>query len=327
MEKIIFYLNKTDDFTKNLPKNMDKMDVDNYIKLRTNFSWSLQTYLRLKAENFPCILSNIMPDKGIVIAFRGSLPFTLKPSPKLLLVCLLGDAGSHPWAQLHVVQNPRQTLTIRDSYHIPHWPQPWLITRNSEREEQFENIAYFGDLSNLASELRCLSWQERVNSIGLNWQVMGADRFYDYSNVDAIVAVRSFDGRDYIHKPASKLYNAWHAGVPAILGHESAYQAERRSKLDYIEVSSPNEVISALKRLRDDKGLRKAMIENGHLRAQETSFTNLVARWRDFITQTAEPAYEHWCAASSLSRQSFFVQRFLTLRINGIKHRMSSFRG
>ena len=43
--------------------------------------------------------------------------------------------------------------------------------------------------------------------------------------------------RRWYLKPPSKLFNSWLAGVPAVLGHESAYRAERRSDLDYIEVS------------------------------------------------------------------------------------------
>jgi hypothetical protein len=37
---------------------------------------------------------------------------------------------------------------------------------------------------------------------------------------------------------AIKLYNCWHAGVPAVLGAESAFRANRRSDLDYLEVQS-----------------------------------------------------------------------------------------
>lgn len=205
MENIYFYLSQDDLHPDEIPKSMDVLDVNSYVRLRTKCSWTLQTYLRLKAENFFCILSGVMPEEGIVLAFRGSR-------------------------------------------------------------------------------------------------------------------------RDYIHKPNSKLYNAWHAGVPAILGHESAYQAERRSELDYIEVTSLCEVVSALKRLRDDKELRKAMVENGRIRAEETNYTNLTARWHDLIAKTVVPAYERWCAASNWTRQTFLIQRFLTLRKNGVRHRIGSFK-
>ena len=54
------------------------------------------------------------------------------------------------------------------------------------------------------------SWSEKLKDLGLNWQVVSRDRWNDYSNVDAIFAVRNFkQASDYKWKPASKLVNAW----------------------------------------------------------------------------------------------------------------------
>ncbi|OKH56232.1 hypothetical protein NIES2101_00145 [Calothrix sp. HK-06] len=330
MIPIYFYIPKDDLPNNQVPPVLDTDEIDAYLQplgtptnRGTTYNWTLQTYLRLKASGFSCTLTSVIPKQGILIAFRGSLSFQLKPTSQLLIICLLADAGFHPWAQLHVVQNYRQTKIIKDSHYIPHWPQPGLIPRSYTRGELFENIAYLGDAANLAPEFKSLLWLEQMQSLGLNWRVMPPSSWNDYSNVDAIVAVRSFDKQDYIHKPATKLYNAWLAGIPAILGHESAYQSERKSELDYIEVTSPSEVILALKRLRDHKQLRQAIIENSLVRSQEINFTNLVMRWRDFITQTAIPEYEYWSAKSHLSQQYFFIQKNLGLRINGIKNRLT----
>ncbi|MEM8808289.1 MAG: hypothetical protein AAGF01_19895, partial [Cyanobacteria bacterium P01_G01_bin.38] len=35
------------------------------------------------------------------------------------------------------------------------------------------------------------------------------NRWHDYRQIGAVVAIRSFDRRRYDHKPATKLYNAW----------------------------------------------------------------------------------------------------------------------
>lgn len=52
------------------------------------FSWVLQTYLRIVADGFPWELTKTIPDAGIIVAFRKSLPDDLKPSLKSLIVCI-----------------------------------------------------------------------------------------------------------------------------------------------------------------------------------------------------------------------------------------------
>ncbi|MFE1744297.1 hypothetical protein [Coleofasciculus sp. H7-2] len=288
------------------------------------YNWILQTYLRLKADGFPCELVGNIPSEGIVIAWTTTIPNDLVPGPRLLLIVVCGDKSKHRYAQIHVVQNLQEMLNpyrlIGDrfllpgeKYYIPHWPQPGLIPRDRARGDRFENIAYLGRAENLASELKDPLWQQQLNDLGLCFHLVGIPvGWNDYSEVDAILAVRSFGRQnDYHWKPASKLYNSWYAGVPAILGCESAYQAERTNKLDYIEVASLNDVMVALKRLRDDRELRQAMIKNGQRRAEELQPEKLVERWRTFLTDVAIPAYERWCMASNLTIKIFLTRREL----------------
>jgi hypothetical protein len=202
-------------------------------------------------------------------------------------------------------------MTLWDNYYMPHWPQPGLIPRDPGRSDRFENVAFFGNEENLAPELKEQSWHEHLNALGLSWHVVSPDKWNDYSDVDVILSVRDFNGQAHPLKPPTKLYNAWHAGVSAILGCESAFRAERKSELDYLEVASLDEVILALKRLRDDKALYHAMVENGRVRAEATQPAKITARWRSFLTDIAVPAYEQWCAASDWNRRTFLIQSYL----------------
>ena len=68
-------------------------------------------------------------------------------------------------------------------------------------------------------------------------------------------------------KPASKLVNAWAAGVPAMLGPEPAYRELRSSPLDFLETPAAEAVLDAIDRLRGEPGLYAAMAENGLRRA------------------------------------------------------------
>ncbi|NEQ27236.1 MAG: glycosyltransferase family 1 protein, partial [Microcoleus sp. SIO2G3] len=154
------------------------------------------------------------------------------------------------------------------------------------------------------------------------------NRWNDYSQVDAIVAVRSFDqqqlylNRNYISKPATKLYNAWLAGVPAILGCESAYQAERQHPLDYLEVTSPTDILSVLKRLRDEPSLRQEIVKNGQIRAQQIHPSNITSRWCNFLNDIAVPTYYRWCAKPRWLQQFSLGRNYLTFNVNRGQYKM-----
>jgi hypothetical protein len=278
--------------------------------------WTLQTYLYLNDYGFPCKLVDTMPDEGIVVSHRDFLDDSFQPSSKILLVCLRADVDRHPYAQLHVVQNPYQALPKRplelwESYFIPHWPQPSIIPRDPERGEIFENVTFLGNEVNLVPEFRDHAWYEQLENLGLKFQKkLSHDQWHDYSTTDVVLAVRELGRENHWRgKPASKLYSAWHAGVPAVLGYESAFQAERKSDLDYLEVTSLEEVISALRQLRNDKELRHRIVKNGWRRAKETQPDAMVARWQGFLIDIAVPAYRNWCSMSAWQQQLFFNAR------------------
>ncbi|NET45301.1 glycosyltransferase [Okeania sp. SIO2B3] len=316
---IYFYLPQKD-WLDDMP---DKPDVYWEEFGRGIYCWTLQTYLYLKADGFPCTLVGTMPDEGIVIAHRDSFPYKLRPTPKVLMVCIKPDRNPHPYAQLQVVQNPQDAKNFRNSYYIPLWRQPGLIPRNSERGDRFENIGYFGITSNLAPELKAASWSKQLEELRLNWQIIPRNRWYDYSNIDAVVAVRNFQQQDYTQKPATKLYNAWQAGVPAILGKESAFQSERKNEFDYFEVSSVEDAIDILKRLRDNPQLCEKVRENGKVRGQEIEPQNVVKQWRNFLTDVAVPEYQRWFIASRWSQQVYLQRCYLLIKFDALKQKLS----
>lgn len=127
-----------------------------------------------------------------------------------------------------------------------------------------------------------------------------------------MLAVRSFSSNRYDHKPASKLFNAWKAGVPAILGCESAFQAERKGDLDYVEVSSMETLIQAITDLRNDDPLRQAIARNGKTRAKEVEPSRITEKWIDFLVNEATPAYHQWCAAAPFSQKASLTSSRIT---------------
>ena len=289
------------------------------------YAWTIQTYQYLKADGLECEMVGEIPTEGIVFAHRKSLPENLQPHAKLLIVCLKAESSAHPYAQIHIVGNHRdmdfQTMILGDrflypgdKYYIPHWPQPGLIPRDQSRGDRFENIAFFGESQNLAPQLTEASWQQKLQEMGLKWHLVGREKSHtwnDYSYVDAIVAVRKFNQQvNYTWKPALKLYNAWHAGVPAILGEESAYKEERRNQWDYLEVKSFDDLILALENLKQNHSLRQKISNNAINRAAEINSFKITQIWQNVIEKKIISAYIKWCN-NSLNRQIFQQKRKL----------------
>jgi hypothetical protein len=268
-------------------------------------AWTVQTYLHLRASGFPGELTHTIPTDGILIAHRKSIPRDFVPPDGVLFVCLRADATFHPYAHLHVVQNRDALSSWFPSVYMPHWPQPGLVPRDPARGNTWENAAYFGDPASFSKEMQGTAWDEMLRSVGLNWHFVQPDKWHDFRDADVVVAVRGFDAHRRTNKPASKLFNAWHAGVPAVLGCESACQHERRSALDYLEVRSFEEIGAALRKLKDDPDLRRAMRENGLARAKETEPAVITGRWQEFLETTALPAYEVLRRGSGLKRAIF----------------------
>ena len=365
LPSIYFYYPRYNLFADNMPESVEASwqwmfneGRPKYNVFDGEYAWVLQTYLHLKQSGFPCQITGTLPEEGIILAHRINLSFELKPGPKQLIVCLQADKAPHPYAQMSVVLNPQGLITkysflgdvhaprsrgmaskpFKNRYYMPHWPLPAIIPRDPARGNQFENVVFFGVGRSLAPELSDPAWRQQLKALGLNWHFRGyrerVDSWIDYSEVDVVLAVRRFDRSDkFAWKPATKLYNAWHAGVPAILGCESAYQAERKCELDYLEITTAADALLALKRLQNDLDFRKAIVENGRLRAQETKPENLVAQWQQFLIETVTPAYERWCSEANWSRQMYLkscqaavakdrVWRYLDFKVEGIQRRL-----
>ncbi len=303
------------------------------------YGWLVQTYQYLKNDGFPCSIVKTIPDEGIVLVHRKHLTDTIIPNSKLLIVCLKAERKIHPYAQVHIIGNEQDmdinTMLYGDrflfpgyKYYVPHWPQPGLIPRDIKRGNKFENIAFFGEARNLSPQLQGNFWEQELKKMGLKWHLIGResrDRWNDFSYVDAVVAIRNFHEKaNYSWKPALKLYNAWHAGVPAILGCESAYQRERKNELDYIEVKSLDETFNALKKLLNDEQLRQKMMDNAKVRAQEISSQNIIRKWRYLFEQELVPFYKKWCT-DYLYRQNFLYRRHLSYNTNGMRKKLRKF--
>jgi hypothetical protein len=283
------------------------------------YCWEILTVLHLQRAGYDCEISSVLPDDGIVLTHRECCTFDgakLLPDRRRLLINLAADQALYPSANLQVVQNPVQAYWYKNCYYIPLWPEPGLRARVPS--SRFKNISFMGMISQFASELGSEEWSSTLRQLGLNWAPrietfqfndpadyrIGDGAWTDLSEIDAVVAIRQFTSYPtFDQKPPSKLINCWLAGIPAILGAESAYRTLYRSELDYIEAHSKEEVIAALIQLRDNPDLRAAMAENGFRRSREVSAEATVQRWIRFLEDVAIPSYNSWTRLSKTMQQ------------------------
>lgn len=280
------------------------------------YVWTVKTYGALASLGFPCRLTQRLPEEGIIVSHRQFLPNTIAPNDRQLFVCIVADFYRHPRAQLHIVQNPRDPMLARPARNwpaafLPSWPEAGLIRRDPARGDAFIKVSYYGLPQRLAPQLRSARFARLLKARGFDFQIVDRHRWNDYSDTDAVLAVRSFANVSFHKYPSAKLYNSWIAGVPALLGRESAYEAERRNAYDYFEIASVDDALGTLERLRSDPALRAAIAHNCAERAAEVSEDRTAERWAEFLLEVAVPAYDEWRGRSASSRRAFFRDRRL----------------
>ena len=293
------------------------------------YAWTIQTQLRLAESGVDCELTSKLPERGVVFAHReclsaidGLFEGRVTRSASRYIVDISADLKPYPYANFHVVQNVFQERLYANASYIPHWPQPALIPRDANRGEAFVNAAYFGNFKNLPDELRSDAWARQLDALDMIWlekyqkfKIQDPDSYEcdvgwnDFRDIDVIIAIRELGGghSGFRHKPASKLINAWLAGIPIIVGREYQYRAMRRSELDFIEVSSIDEALSALRLLKNNRDLVRRMVDNGRSRSLEYTADATTKKWRSLIEGTIVPAYQRWLRLGASQRLASLV--------------------
>jgi hypothetical protein len=313
------------------------------------YAWTVQTYLQLTATGIACQLTRELPQEGIVLCHSNVLRpvdwsaqtqqnLQWAASPERFLICIKAEAALSAIAPMHIVQNPAEASPLANRYFIPHWPQPQLLKRSHSRGDRFENLAFLGHDNSLAAELKSPDWQNALAERGLCWQVVAntnhwnqyhnlSTRWNDYRDIDAIVAVRSFDdwqqrlSQNFSDKPATKLYNAWLSKVIPILGPESAYRQTGERGQDYLEVTSFTSLLNALDRLQADEAYRRSLLIQGHLKAQNYTPERTLRKWQVFLEAVAIPAYTEWRNYRPWQRQQVLVMAQSSSYLNRISRR------
>jgi hypothetical protein len=265
-------------------------------------AWVLQTYLRLRQAGCAAELSDRLPRRGIAV-FSASHRARIARGPVqrtgAFLLATRQDRRETLFADAEVVQNPAQA-NASNLLHVPHWPQPGLLPRDGARGDALRRIEYKGFSGNLHADFRDPAWPRFLAGHGIEWvcdgkvYAQGATdglqlQWNDFRETDLVLAVRPASTDLHLRKPATKLCNAWLAGVPAMLGPESAYRSLRRDELDFVEVSTRAEAEAAVLRMLRQPGLYAAMRQRAQRRAAECGIERVTERWLQ-VLQVDVPA-------------------------------------
>jgi hypothetical protein len=150
-------------------------------------------------------------------------------------------------------------------------------------------------------------WKKLFASYGIEFVVLPPEACYDLSEIDVLIGIRSFSKFPYDTKPASKLVNAWHAGIPFIGGFDSAFEQMGKPGKDYIQVSSIEEVQDAVLKLKNDPPFYQSIIEEGNAKAKRYNDDVTFNRWEEVLTGPIADRYSEWQKRKLIERQRFLL--------------------
>jgi hypothetical protein len=138
---------------------------------------------------------------------------------------------------------------------------------------------------NLPEEMAAPTWSDRLRAIGVSWApdirdaVTGANSWHDFSDADVALCVRGGSGLGLLRKPATKLINAWSAGVIPLVGREPSYVELVRHREDAMIVESVDDVVRTLEELRSDPELVRRLRRGVATRGAQFSGPAVLDSW------------------------------------------------
>ena len=270
--------------------------------LNGDLLWTVQTWCRLRDAGYGGIELAGRPAPGRINLAKSKVWSRLGRPRDCFAVSIQADYPPVLWAQCHIQQN--QDLTGHDSVYQTLWPQAAIIPRDPMRGE-VRRVGFLGKVQgNLA--LGEDDWRARLAEGGFEFVARPPRQWNDFSDIDIALGIRDFSHRRHSHKPPNKLLNAWIAGVPFVGGRDSAFAQVGTPGATYIRATRVDEVMHALRRLRDDKAFYGALVEAGRRAATRFSTEAIVGEWVRNLEGPVARRYRQWIAGDRERYRSAF---------------------
>ena len=266
------------------------------------FCWSLLTAEKLRASGYICDISTEINPDSINIGHARTLA-SIKTAQCSYVVSCDADWPRLPWANYNICQNKLNVSGKRCSW-MPLFSQQGLILRDINQYD-VTTVGYFGRID---KEQEFVSFGHELARHGIEFTIKGEDTWNNYSNVDVAVSLRFLSKRRIRRKPATKLVNAWLAGVPFVAMDEPAFSQIGQSGVNYLAANSPEDVIKALIRMRDNHDLYHQLRDAGRVAAKDYTDEAVTRRWIELIENTLVPEFEKWKVNRAPESISFHVR-------------------
>lgn len=261
------------------------------LTLTTEAAWLGRSFLILREFGWSVSCSATFEQGAINAISADRIDARIVPLP-VFTVVFQSDLRWFAHGDAFIVQNPTQHSARRRRFYIPHWPPPVVIPRDRSRTNVTRvglmGIPWIRALS--TSSFRCIFAHLGLDVIDL-WKER---RWHNYSDIDVLIAIRSFDRRTHDTKPPWKLFTAWLARCPLVAGNDSAFSYEGDPNRDYIRVTTIEEMCSAITRLRDDSEYYRQIVEAGCEKSKDISIVRIESRWAQVFVSHIFPVYENY---------------------------------
>ncbi|WP_162301903.1 glycosyltransferase [Croceibacterium ferulae] len=257
---------------------------------RGDTCWAVATYYHLRERGYTGISLSLAPRRDCINVLHSEQLRKIGADPRRFDICIQADFAHRPAAQFHILQNARYEGENRATIWL--YPQIGILPRTAPAG-RLTRIGYLGHVNN-SSVWSGERWQAFLQPLGVEFVTAPPRLWHDFSDLDAVIAIRDFGKRPHYSKPPSKLINAWIAGVPFIGGSDSAYRQIGTPGEDFLLATSPQEVRDALDRLRRDPALVSRLVQNGRQRMADFTVDRLIEKWVATLEGPAEARFLQW---------------------------------
>jgi hypothetical protein len=259
-------------------------------------NWVVQTYLhvreRLAQQGISTSIGERFMPNAVCVAHRDCLNNFFDSSFRSFVVGVRADRPPLHNCNITIVQN-HLGLDGDDTVFMPFWPQPGLVPREPGRGSMIQKLAYMGRTGSMPHWYTEPTFLQALADEGVAFEIRET-QWHDYSDVDLVLACRDEASNVLAHKPASKLVNAWLAGVPALLSPEPAFMRLRHDDDDFKIVHSGKDVIEAVRALKRCPIAYMRMLARAQQRRQYCDRERVIAAWMHLLTGRVQRDFTAW---------------------------------